>query len=558
MSNSTRSINREAADPSIVLYKGLYYLFPSMSAGFWVSKDLFDWEFQTNTELPFYDYAPDIREINGYLYFCASKAGENCPIYRTKDPLSEKFEEISRPFEFWDPNLFQDDDGKVYLYWGCSNERPIWGIEMDAETMLPIGEKKALFQGQPDEHGWERIRNENISGNANSGDIFSDAPPYIEGAWMTKHEGRYYLQYAAPGTEYNNYGDGVYVGKSPLGPFEYADYNPVCLKPGGFIAGAGHGSTFMDHYGNYWHIASMGICINHLFERRLGLFPAGFDKEGLFFCNTNFGDYPMLIPDKKINPWEDLFAGWMLLSYKKKVTPSSSLGKFTGENIVDENIRTFWVAGTRQSDESVTLDLFETHDVNAIQINFSDYKVEAPMWNENDYHRLSEEKRHINTDHQRTRYLLEGSEDGIHWFILEDKRETETNLPHDYIVFAQVMKLRYLRITGYEMPYQGYFSLSGIRVFGRGKGPLPDPAVPTARMLDDLTAQVEWTKSNGAIGYNVRYGVHPDKLYHSWMVYESNDLLLSTLNKGVDYYLAVDAFNENGITTGEAIKIKNL
>ena len=46
--------------------------------------------------------------------------------------------------------------------------------------------------------------------------------PYIEGAWMNKFNGKYYLQYACPGTQYNIYADGVYVGDSPLGPFTLA------------------------------------------------------------------------------------------------------------------------------------------------------------------------------------------------------------------------------------------------------------------------------------------------------------------------------------------------
>ena len=61
--------------------------------------------------------------------------------------------------------------------------------------------------------------------------------PFIEGAWMTKHGGHYYLQYGAPGTEYNVYADGTYVGDDPLGPFTYAPYNPVAYKPGGFVHG---------------------------------------------------------------------------------------------------------------------------------------------------------------------------------------------------------------------------------------------------------------------------------------------------------------------------------
>jgi hypothetical protein len=33
--------------------------------------------------------------------------------------------------------------------------------------------------------------------------------PFIEGAWMTKHNNKYYLQYGAPGTEFSGYADGV-------------------------------------------------------------------------------------------------------------------------------------------------------------------------------------------------------------------------------------------------------------------------------------------------------------------------------------------------------------
>lgn len=50
--------------------------------------------------------------------------------------------------------------------------------------------------------------------------------PYIEGAFMTKHNGTYYLQYACPGTQYNTYADGVYTSKSPLGPFTLQASNP--------------------------------------------------------------------------------------------------------------------------------------------------------------------------------------------------------------------------------------------------------------------------------------------------------------------------------------------
>jgi hypothetical protein len=67
---------------------------------------------------------------------------------------------------------------------------------------------------------------------------------------------------------------------------------------------------------------------------------------------------------------------------------------------------------------------------------------------------------------------------------------------------------------------------------------------------------VTWTTTAGADGVNVRYGRSPDKLYHSWLVYGRDDLLISTLSAGVDYWVAVDAFNGSGLTTGLVVPIR--
>ena len=36
------------------------------------------------------------------------------------------------------------------------------------------------------------------------------------------------------------------------------------------------------------------ISVKNNFERRLGIWPAGFDKDDVMWCNTAFGDYPAL------------------------------------------------------------------------------------------------------------------------------------------------------------------------------------------------------------------------------------------------------------------------
>jgi hypothetical protein len=559
MSGKLRTVCREAADPTLIFFKNKYYLFPSMTGGFFWSEDLYCWNFTKLKDMPIYDYAPDVRQVGEYLYFSASKNNESCTFYRTKDPISSRFEEVSSPFPFWDPHLFQDEDGRVYFYWGCTNTNPIYGVELDRDTMLPLGTPVGLIYGNPEEHGWER------TGVNNDPNWFEDqmsemiaknygTAPYIEGAWMTKHDGRYYLQYAAPATERNTYADGVYVGNHPLGSFEYAVYNPISAKPGGFITGAGHGSTMVDAYGNWWHTSTMRISVNHMYERRLGLFPCGFDADGILFCNQNFADYPMVLADSQQDP-RDTFAGMMLLSYQKPVTATSSAEGYPTSHITDENIRTRWAADKNDSGEAVTLDLLESMKVEAIQLNFAEHGISFPLRNEELYWKNSYLKRYINTEVGRIRYLLEGSHDFEKWEVLEDKRTAETSLCHDFIVLKEPKSYQYIRLTGYEMPYDGHLSLSGLRVFGKGNGAAPEEASLAAERISQTSAKLSWSKVEGAIGYNIRYGIHSEKLYHSWLVYGQTELILNSLNSGVAYYICIDSFNENGITEGTLLQV---
>ena len=150
-----KQASREAADPTLIFFKGRYYLFASMSGGFYYSDDMLHWDWHENRELTPFRYAPDVRQVGDWLIFSSSDRDPSA-IYRSKDPLNDDFEKISEPFPFWDPNTFQDEDGRVYFYWGCANTTPIYGQEFDPETMTPIGEKKELVFGAPDRHGWER------------------------------------------------------------------------------------------------------------------------------------------------------------------------------------------------------------------------------------------------------------------------------------------------------------------------------------------------------------------------------------------------------------------
>ena len=92
--------------------------------------------------------------------------------------------------------------------------------------------------------------------------------------------------------------------------------------------------------------------------------------------------------------------------------------------------------------------------------------------------------------------------------------------------------------------------MSDIRVFGLGKGKLPSKVkgFTLNRHKDRRDITISWDKQDNVQGYNICWGIAPDKLYSSWTVYGDNSLLLKALNTDEEYYFAIEAFNENGIS----------
>ena len=521
---------REAADPAMVLFKDEYYLFASKSGGYWHSTDLINWDLILTSDLPLEDYAPAILVMRDTLFFMASGSAP-VKIYKTSKPKSGKWEvaKADFPIGMTDPCLFLDDDLRLYFYYGCSNIKPIYGIELDSKNFNPIGKPVECFNSHKEDYGWER------TGDYNN---LSDKP-WIEGAWMTKHNGKYYLQYAAPGTQFKSYCDGAYIADSPLGSYKLAGSNPVSLKPEGFIAGAGHSSTFQDRYGNYWHIVTMTISQKHMFERRLGLFPMFFDKGGILYTYTGFGDFPFTVPQKKISGPAELFPQWMLLSYNKPVTVSSEMTDHPKNFASDEEIRTYWSAQTGNKGEWLSMDLQKICSINAVQINFAENQTHLHGRNANIYYQ----------------YLLEYSVDNKTWKPLADKTENKTDVPHDYIQLPAAVKARYLRLTNYYIP-DGTFALAGLRVFGNGEGAKPKEIVNlgAVRSQNDKTeVKLKWNMNQEAWGFNIRYGTQADKLYFSYQVLGTDTLTIRSLNGLQKYYFTIDGFNDNGISNGTKI-----
>lgn len=536
---SKQGKHRATADPVIVNFKDKLFLFSTNQEGYWHSDDMLKWNFVSRKFLRDDKYIHDLNApaawvMKDTLYVYGSTWESDFPIWKSTNPTKDEWEIAVDTLKVgaWDPAFHYDEDtNKLFLYWGSSNEWPLLGTEVKMKNLQSEGYVKPILRLKPEDHGWERFGEYNDN-------VFLQ--PFVEGAWVTKHNGKYYMQYGAPATEFSGYADGVYVSKNPLEGYEYQKHNPFSYKPGGFARGAGHGSTFKDKFGNYWHVSTIFISTKNNFERRLGIWPAGFDKDDVMYSNTAYGDYPTLIPEyaRGKDFTKGLFTGWMLLNYNKPVQVSSTLGGYHSNYAVDEDIKTYWSAKSGDKGEWFQTDLGEISTINAIQINYADQDVEFMG-------------KTLGKMHQ---YKIYSSNDGKKWTLLVDKSKNTTDVPHDYIELSKPVKARYLKMENIKMP-TGKFALSGFRVFGKGSGAKPEPVKNFVPLRADpkkhgerRSIWMKWQQNEKADGYVIYFGKSPDKLYGSIMVYGKNEYFFTGADRTDAYYFQIEAFNNNGIS----------
>ncbi len=545
---SERGKHRTTADPVIVNFQDKYFLFSTNQEGYWWSGDMLHWNFVSRKFLRDDKYQHDLNApaawvMKDTLYVYGSTWESDFPIYKSTNPTVDDWQIAVDTLMVgaWDPAFhYDEDDDRLFLYWGSSNTNPLLGTEINTKTLQSEGYTVALPNLHPEDHGWERFGEYNDN-------VFLQ--PFIEGAWITKHNDKYYLQYAAPGTEFSGYADGVYVSSDPLTGYQYQSHNPFSYKPGGFARGAGHGATFIDNNRNYWHVSTIFISVKNNFERRIGIWPAGFDQDDVMYCNTAYGDYPTLLPEfgqgKDFS--KGLFAGWLLLNYQKPVQVSSTLGGFQPNFAVDEDIKTYWSARTGDKGEWFQTDLGQVSTVRAIQINYADQDAEFLGKTLGNYHR----------------YKIYGSENGKSWKTIVDKSKNDQDVPHDYIELEKPIKARYLKMENLHMP-TGKFALSGFRVFGKGPGEKPGPVKNFVALRTNPKKYGErrsiwfkWEQNPLADGYVIYFGKDPDKLYGNIMVYGKNEYYFTGADRTDAYYVQIEAFNSNGISERtEVLKVE--
>jgi xylan 1,4-beta-xylosidase len=527
---------RRQGEQIVILYKDDYYLFITGGRGYWYGGNLRDWTYVDAPTFP--RGVLSVATDGETMYSCSMNAKE---VYSCTDPKKGVWTQVGTldSDRYGDANIFIDDDGRFYMYWGWSQILPFQVVEIDPKNgFKEKGEPVICFFGDYEEHGFERRRNKDvIFPYFTHRPYFPEESPWIEGPWMVKHEGKYYLQYAAIGLELASYSHGVYVADNPMGPFKYSEHNPLTFKTTGYVLGAGHGSTFKDKNGQFWTICMIPAYYGGRGGGETVLFPTAVDAEGVMHSNTAFGDYPQYYPGIRENAVDNNFTGWMLLSHKKYLESSSTLKGFGTANAVDENFMTKWCAETGNPGEYLTVDLGKECDIYALQVNFDrqDAKVEvgrgfampAPL-------------------SRYQSYTVEVSNDNKTWSMLVDKSNNAADIRHDYTELPEHVKSRFVKVTNVFTHDSGKFAIQELRIFGN-----PDKAkftkvsdVLVARSLEDKRdATITWKPVEGADGYVVRYGIEPDKLYNNYMVYDNCTVTIHSLNKKPEYYFSVEAFD---------------
>ena len=527
-------------EPVVLVYQNDYFLFVSHRKGYWYSPDFKDWTYVDAPNYP--GGVVSVVEMDGELIGCSMN---NKNVYKAIDPKAGTWELIGTldSDRYGDANMFVDDDGRLYLYYGWSQLMPFKVVELDKKTFKEIAGPNVLFFSDYRNHGFEKRTHDDVIYSIFGGrrDYFEEEYPWIEGPWMTKHNGKYYLQYAAIGLELLSYSHGVYVGDSPMGPFTYSEHNPLTFKTTGFAVGAGHGSTFHDKNGQLWTICMIPASYGGAGRgSELAIFPTAVDAEGVMHANEEFGDYPQFWPGTRTDAVDHNWTGWKLLSHQKKVTVSSTFENFVPENAVDEDFMTNWAAETGNPGEWFQVDLGKVADIYAIQCNWDHIGAQqaaaggfggaAPQLPE--FYQC---------------FKVEVSIDGQNWTTVIDKPANKMDFHHDYTELAKLAQGRYVKVTNTRQCHDGAkFSIKDLRVFGNpysaGSVKVADFKVVRSQK-DRREAELLWEPVPGADGYIIRYGIEPGKLYNSYIVYDKNYLKLHSLNTAPEYIFEIESFD---------------
>lgn len=263
-------------------------------------------------------WAPEVYERNGKYYMFFSADWKENPTnelenFRIGIAVSDKptgpFREMSdRPlfdpgYPAIDGNLFEDSDGRLYLYYSrCCYKHPvesevatwardkglfkdieeswIYAVELKSDLSGTIGEPALIIRPpltyEDPQAEWE-------SRSVTSGEVNRR---WTEGSYTFKKGDTYYMMYSANYFGGKNYAVGYATSKQPLGPFVKSANNPVLEKnveKGGIVTGTGHNSVTYSKDGKQMYCVYHGRTQKTGEERVVFIDKMGVDEEGRLY-----------------------------------------------------------------------------------------------------------------------------------------------------------------------------------------------------------------------------------------------------------------------------------
>jgi xylan 1,4-beta-xylosidase len=350
---------RELADVSVLWHDGKWYMYPSVDMA-WVSADGgATWQHHP-LNVRDLGYAPTIVKHRGRFLLMGSESA----VHVSDSPLGPftPLGPIPLPAGLppqIDPMLFSDDDGRLYYYWGCTPSDGIYGVELDPENCTrPIGTPVRLMGFEPDRVPWQRLGDWNE--NPNRG--------WVEGAWVIKRQGTYYLTYSAGGTENRTYAVGCLTSKSPLGPFTPQKNNPILRTVDGLITGSAHGSFVEGPHNSLWAFYTVQASVVHGFERRLGMDRAYFDADGELRVGSATST-PQYLPTAERPAGS---TGWLPLNAHRRTDGSTTAPNLLGRLAVDNDLRTWWQPAADDKAPILTSLLIDPSTIHAVRVVWRD------------------------------------------------------------------------------------------------------------------------------------------------------------------------------------------
>lgn len=243
--------NDHAADPSVIRGSDKTYFAYVTGLTRLSSKDLVHWKKESGgwnvRGMPRHacHWAPDVAKVGTKYVLTYSAGSGGCLPANSPDIHYAVGDSAGGPFTYKgklglnangnfaiDSNLFVDDDGKAWLFYGGGVLRLV-RVELSGDTLRKVGS----------------VQN-NLFDRVNPGDST------VEGWWVTKKNGWYYLYYSYGAWESKSgaheYSTRIARSRSVNGPYEPRNQYKELLTGENPIRGPGHNSVATDNAGNEW------------------------------------------------------------------------------------------------------------------------------------------------------------------------------------------------------------------------------------------------------------------------------------------------------------------